>query len=754
MPLPQAERRRLETALDADLSAVRVHAGADATSAADALDARAFAVGTDIHFGAGQYAPDTRDGRHLLAHEIAHTVQQQRGAAPSTLPVTQAGEPHETAADRFADAFVAGMGHTARVAPNSAPAAIARAPKGAKSEPLPEPATAIRKGASLGGGKISFYPRSVGSSRLGTVQPGAPDAFEHLDVIVNQGTTITLLATLLLPLWNDAGPAQPDPKLGEGDVPPLPLSVDMLARGLLAHNQQLLPVPTMQNWKPGLRLPLPVMIDASGNAVVNPHLIAILAGGFAPEWTPLLTQAVGAAATVDPAEVKTQVAAFLTGTTNATGRGAGLATRALTNARAEQPFVREALNQISGGGGAAEVALWFMDTVGAKVSVLSSQAEGVAILDAIRAILAAAPPDQLAAHPDLASKAATLLETGRGVEVTLALGDWPNSLPHANRGSDKALQIKKKPDSSELVVPSVATGKPSEAQQRIAAQIKSARDQLPDADPKLVDRGWGKDSKAGQYYGGAGNRDKPTRFDGSPTMTAILEEIGGEGGWSAVNTYDDAIVTLGRGFTRPILAQMMQKLFAADPAIANQLLGLGVTWSGTQALVVDTSSGLVEEGDNALQILHANPKIINLFVTLAESGEHRQKVVDAQFDTINQIVGNVPPSIASWDKATIQLAAHLIWFRTGKNWPAYEGTGGNVAAILRVAAPLIGKQDPSVGNAWLLDAKQTGILRSFAKGRAAAGMGAPGALPADVTTKSYEGHVFFEGSGGHYHIAP
>src|SRR5678815_5609432 len=41
--------------------------------------ARAFTKGHDIIFGAGEYQPGTRDGRHLLAHELAHSVQQSRG---------------------------------------------------------------------------------------------------------------------------------------------------------------------------------------------------------------------------------------------------------------------------------------------------------------------------------------------------------------------------------------------------------------------------------------------------------------------------------------------------------------------------------------------------------------------------------------------------------------------------------------------------------------------------------------------------
>jgi len=63
-----------------DFSHVRVHADGHAASAARALDARAFTVGNDIVFDAGEYAPATTAGRTLLAHELAHIVQQHASA--------------------------------------------------------------------------------------------------------------------------------------------------------------------------------------------------------------------------------------------------------------------------------------------------------------------------------------------------------------------------------------------------------------------------------------------------------------------------------------------------------------------------------------------------------------------------------------------------------------------------------------------------------------------------------------------------
>jgi hypothetical protein len=79
-PLPEPTRAHFERRLGADLSAVRVHTDANAGRAARAEGAAAFAFGTDLVFASGRYAPETAAGKRLLAHELAHVVQQSGGA--------------------------------------------------------------------------------------------------------------------------------------------------------------------------------------------------------------------------------------------------------------------------------------------------------------------------------------------------------------------------------------------------------------------------------------------------------------------------------------------------------------------------------------------------------------------------------------------------------------------------------------------------------------------------------------------------
>lgn len=78
-PLEPAQRQDMERRFGHDFSSVRVHAGAQAHDSARSLRALAYTVGNDVVFGAGQYAPDTRAGRSLIAHELTHVVQQGGG---------------------------------------------------------------------------------------------------------------------------------------------------------------------------------------------------------------------------------------------------------------------------------------------------------------------------------------------------------------------------------------------------------------------------------------------------------------------------------------------------------------------------------------------------------------------------------------------------------------------------------------------------------------------------------------------------
>lgn len=108
-PLDPDTRTFMEERFGHNFADVRVHTGERAAESARAVDALAYTVGRDIVFGAGQYAPDSPTGRELVAHEIAHVVQQSaHGRAQGQLEVGAADDPLEREADAAAARALAG----------------------------------------------------------------------------------------------------------------------------------------------------------------------------------------------------------------------------------------------------------------------------------------------------------------------------------------------------------------------------------------------------------------------------------------------------------------------------------------------------------------------------------------------------------------------------------------------------------------------------------------------------------------------
>jgi hypothetical protein len=74
--LPDSVKSYFEPRFGQDFGSVRLHTDSRAAQLAQSLNARAFTVGRDLVFGAGQYAPQTLEGRKLIAHELTHVLQQ------------------------------------------------------------------------------------------------------------------------------------------------------------------------------------------------------------------------------------------------------------------------------------------------------------------------------------------------------------------------------------------------------------------------------------------------------------------------------------------------------------------------------------------------------------------------------------------------------------------------------------------------------------------------------------------------------
>jgi len=108
-PLDAATRAAMEPRFGHDFSKVRVHADRQAGESAQAIDARAYTAGPDVVFGPGQYAPGSPSTNALLAHELAHVVQQSPAVATDrSLAMSSPAGAEEREAHSVQDAYLAG----------------------------------------------------------------------------------------------------------------------------------------------------------------------------------------------------------------------------------------------------------------------------------------------------------------------------------------------------------------------------------------------------------------------------------------------------------------------------------------------------------------------------------------------------------------------------------------------------------------------------------------------------------------------
>jgi hypothetical protein len=107
-PLDPATRANMESRFDHDFSEVSLHTDTTAVASAQAVNALAYTVGNHVVFGPGQHNPQTAAGRQLLAHELAHTIQQRGNGPTARLLIGPSSTPAEQAATRSAEQVVQG----------------------------------------------------------------------------------------------------------------------------------------------------------------------------------------------------------------------------------------------------------------------------------------------------------------------------------------------------------------------------------------------------------------------------------------------------------------------------------------------------------------------------------------------------------------------------------------------------------------------------------------------------------------------
>jgi hypothetical protein len=189
-PLDAATRAYFEPRFGQDFGRVRVHSDVLAKESARSVNALAYTVGQDVVFGTGQYAPETMAGRKLLAHELAHVIQQEHSTNPTKLTIGPSESVLEQQGNRAT--VDVGVGRIAAdVSPSSTSGLVQRQAPAAEPEPAAEP---------VGG---------VPTSRLYPVDPNSSAAeYER-----SQRYGVTMRAEA-------SSRANPIPVIREGGAPP------------------------------------------------------------------------------------------------------------------------------------------------------------------------------------------------------------------------------------------------------------------------------------------------------------------------------------------------------------------------------------------------------------------------------------------------------------------------------------------------------------------------------------------------------
>jgi len=184
-PLDPVTRMDIESRFGEDFSGVRVHTDGKAAESAQALNANAYTVNRDVVFDAGKYAPNTQIGKRLLAHELAHVVQQGRGGSNQSMLLV--GSTLEQSADQVAAKFTQGVG-TIQVIGSSAPR-IARQSK-EKKRAIVQGQVPILLVPPLGGREVFDLNKDDQVEILGIEKGGPKQVWTRIKIIKSKDTKI------------------------------------------------------------------------------------------------------------------------------------------------------------------------------------------------------------------------------------------------------------------------------------------------------------------------------------------------------------------------------------------------------------------------------------------------------------------------------------------------------------------------------------------------------------------------------------
>jgi peptidoglycan hydrolase-like protein with peptidoglycan-binding domain len=320
------------------------------------------------------------------------------------------------------------------------------------------------------------------------------------------------------------------------------------------------------------------------------------------------------------------------------------------------------------------------------------------------------------------------------------LRDWPALLPLAGRGQGQHIKtngVTPPPGKAQVEIPDLGQRKDTlpPDQQAMVELIARHRERLPSRAAELKAHS----NNKGYQYNSHQSGLTPAGLQGDPKArtpgitaerqreidTAIWTEFQSEGGVGSINTYDSQVVTWGHGLgaKNGVLRDTMPRLFAHAPDVRDLLLDAGFTFGPSSALDpkgkpapadwlwVNTATGRIETGADALELLRLDTQMLTLLMNIAEDRvpdmqgtNFGQAFEDATQESITaHEAGRVPASMAHLPDLVLRFCAHCIWGGNAR-WKNFEAAGvTTVAEAARDHATRVGKPHLGgirVGGVW------------------------------------------------------
>jgi hypothetical protein len=270
------------------------------------------------------------------------------------------------------------------------------------------------------------------------------------------------------------------------------------------------------------------------------------------------------------------------------------------------------------------------------------------------------------------------------------VGKWPQSLPVARRSQNEKINVtfyeaQKAPAASN----SFKRLRMNEEQKCMLTGIKRNRSEIDTKMLKLqryrtiisgrriLQYGYDYAGKTPQEPSAISSLPKNPPDRAAKIKKVVWDELKHEGETSAINAYDSQLLTWGRGFgaRAGMLPQVMEILFK-DRAVAEAFLSYGIDFVAAEKekgyRVINLRTGAVETGVDALRLIQTDPRLLGVFVKIAEDPRYSRQVADAQWEVVAKNAGAVPQYAANWDDRWIALVSHISHWWPAAGWRGKE----------------------------------------------------------------------------------